>query len=158
MDARRDHDSRGVLSMSAILGILLPRVAVAQAPAPVADGSGPGGTLVVAGIVVALLLMLGVWVKLYDAKRRRDAEAAHVQARVSDVLAQDPRFRGTAVLATARASVWPRTPLTLVVSGEVPTPGLREAAIHLACAEAARIGSEIRIEDRVMVLPARRAA
>jgi hypothetical protein len=81
-----------------------------------------------------------------------------MQARVADALLQDPRFSRTAVIPTAEVAIWPRSSLTLVMSGEVPSPELREAAVRIAEAEAARIRADARVEDRVMVLPAARQA
>lgn len=109
----------------------------------------------VAALVIGLLV---VWVKFYDTKRQREAEAAHVQGRVADALLQDPRFSRALVIPTAEVAIWPRSSLTLVMSGEVPSPELREAAVRIAEAEAARIRADARVEDRVMVLPAARQA
>jgi hypothetical protein len=168
MDACQARD-RACLWASALLGVLLPDSARAQAqpipaPAPdpgqVADGAGVGGALAIVAIVIGLLVILAVSVKLYDSKRRREAEAVHIQGRVSDALIQDSRFSSSLIVPTAEVPLWPRSPVTLVMSGEVSTPELREAAIRIAGSEAARIRSDVWVEDRLMVLPAaaRRAA
>jgi hypothetical protein len=149
------------------MGALLPASAQGQtspAPSPdpgqITDGSGMGSAVAVAAIVVGILVILAVSIKLHDTRRRRESEAVHIQTRISDAMIQDPRFSGTFVVPTAEVPLWPRSPLTLVMAGEVPTPELREAAIRIAGAEAARFRDDVRVEDRLMVLPTstRRAA
>src|SRR5438046_7452893 len=70
------------------------------APATSSGGSAALGFLVILG----LLVIVGIAVKLYDRKRKRDAEAVHLQAQVSDALMRDARLAGL-VLTRPRACV-----------------------------------------------------
>jgi hypothetical protein len=167
MNACRVRDRVSILSLAALLDALLPGSVRAQgqtipAPSPdpgqITDGTGMSGAVAVLAIVVGVLVLLAVWVKLYDTRRRREAEAVHIQARISDALIQDQRFSGTVIVPTAEVPLWPRSPLTLVMAGEVPTPELRDAAIRIAGTESARLRDDVQVEDRLMVLPAARRA
>jgi hypothetical protein len=155
MDVCRAANRLSVFSAAAVLGALLPKSAGAQAP-PVGDESGVGGLVAVAIVVVGLPVLLAVWVRLHDLRQRRELEAIHIQSRIADALFQDSRFGGAVVIPTVRVPRWPGSPLAVVMSGEVPDPELREAALRIAVAEAERIRPDARIEDRMMVLPTTR--
>ena len=60
---------------------------------------GPMASVIV--LLLGLLVLVGVGVKLYDLKRKREAEGVHVQAQVSDALLRDPSLFGLAVTPTA---------------------------------------------------------
>ena len=99
-------------------------------------------------VVIGLLVLVGIAVKLYDRKRKRDAEAVHLQAQVSDALMRDAGLAGLLLTPTARL----RGGEAIVeICGEVPTETAREAALRIAQDEAARIRADVRIEDKVSV-------
>ncbi len=130
----------------------------AQAPAPttpVAPVTG-GGSAVLSAVViiVALLVALGITVKFFDLRRKREAEAVQLQAQISDVLLRDQAFFGLPVTPTARVPLLKGSPATVEVAGQVPTPEMKEAVLRLVRAEAARIRPDVVIEDRVAVVPA----
>ncbi|HEU5321269.1 MAG TPA: hypothetical protein VFX28_10725, partial [Methylomirabilota bacterium] len=52
-------------------------------------------------LIIGLLLIVGVLVKVYDLRRRREADAVHLQAQVSDALLRDESLLGLAVTPTA---------------------------------------------------------
>jgi hypothetical protein len=132
-------------------------IAWAQAPTPpvtpAAPGAGTaaqGGGMAAAGflVVIGLLILVGIAVKLYDRKRKRDAEAVHLQAQVSDALMRDAGLAGLLLTPTAHL----RGGEAIVeISGEVPDEAAREAALRIAREEAARIRPDVRIEDHVRV-------
>jgi len=113
-----------------------------------ADGGSAGmGFLVILG----LLVLVGVAVKVYDRKRKRDAEAVHLQAQVSDALMRDARLAGLVLTPTAHVPTWSRGPATIAIMGEVPDPTVRDVVLRLAREEASRIRPDVEIIDRMSV-------
>jgi hypothetical protein len=115
--------------------------------------SDRGAILTAVVFVFALLIVVGLVVKLIDLKRKREAEAVHLQAQVSDALLRDERLFGLPITATAYVPTWRRGPATVDVSGQVPTPELRETALRIVEHEVARVRSDVRIESRIGVVP-----
>lgn len=110
--------------------------------------------LVLVSAVILLLLMVGIGVKLYDRARKRDQDAAALQARISDALMVDPMLSRLPVTATVRIPLWSGRPVMAEVSGTVPRAGLRQAAVDLVLREALRTGKTCRLVDRISVDPA----
>jgi hypothetical protein len=127
--------------------------------APPASGEAGGGALFVI-LMIALFAVIGIGVKLYDLSRKRSDEAMHLQARIADALMLDPALATLPVAATATAPLWRGSPVTIEVTGHVPSTSLRDAAMNVVLAEASRAGVEFHIEDRLTVapIPMRRAA
>ena len=105
-------------------------------------------------IGAGLLVLLGVAVKLYDLKRKREDEAIAAQARVSDALLMDATLAGLPLTPTAHLPLWRGTPLVVEITGAVPRPELREAAVDVARREIGRSRSDFQIENRIAVDPA----
>jgi hypothetical protein len=151
-----------------LIGGMLAGVALAQVPSPrptpIAPSPGapaatdPGGWIVASILVVGLLVVIGLVVKLYDLRRKREAEAVHLQAQISDALLRDPNLFGLPVAATAHAPLWRGTPVTIELAGEVPDPVMREAVMRISWSEAQRIRPDVEIEDRLTVRAPARAA
>jgi hypothetical protein len=80
--------------------------APAAGAAPVAGASGGGSVALGFLVILGLLVIVGVAVKLYDRRRKRDAEAVHLQAQVSDALMRDARLAGMVLTPTAIAPTW----------------------------------------------------
>ena len=145
---------------------LVAGIASAQAPAPAvpptvgptASASGSGGTLAVVLVIGALLVLVAVGVKLYDLKRRREADAVHLQAQVSDALLRDETLGGLAITPTARVPFWSGTPAVIELSGRVASPVARERALQIAASEASRLRSDVEIIDHITVESIRRVA
>ena len=152
--------------LSFVVGSFVVGVAGAQAPAPAvppalgatAGTSGGGGTLAVVLVIGALLVLVGVGVKLYDLKRKREAEAVHLQAQVSDALLRDEMLGRLAITPTARVPFWSGTPAVLELSGRVESPAARDRALQLAASEASRLRSDVVIVDRLTVESVARVA
>lgn len=156
-----------LLAIVALLG-LTPVVFAQTAPPPAspvtppagtsAEGVGGGAAVIVA--LVGLLVIVGAGVKLYDLKRKREADAVHLQAQVSDALLRDPSLFAMPVTPTVHVPMLKGSPAVIEVSGHVPTPEAKEAAMRIIQAEAARVRPDFVIEDRVAVVPMmeRRAA
>ncbi len=145
---------RGVLQPVVVIVSLLVLPAT-LAWAQVAGSGGGAGTATVVLVVVAVLVIIGIGVKMYDLKRRREAEAVHLQAQISDALLREQVLFGLPITPTARVPIWKGTPATIEVAGQVPSPQAREMALRIIRAEAARIRSDFQIEDRLAVVPPR---
>ena len=138
-------------------------IAWAQTNAPVspaAPSAGPaaqgGGMTAAAGFVVVLglLVLVGVAVKLYDRKRKRDAEAVHLQAQVSDALMRDAGLAGLLLTPTAHLR---GGEAVVEITGEVPDDTARETALRIAREEAARVRPDVRIVEKIAVRGVRAA-
>jgi hypothetical protein len=110
--------------------------------------------IIVVAAMLALVVLLGIAVKVYDLKRKREEEAVAAQARISDALLMDATLSGLPLTPTAHVPLWSGTPLTLEIRGAVPRSELREAALDVARREMARNRPDFRIEDHIAVDPA----
>jgi hypothetical protein len=102
-------------------------------------------------LLVGLLVIVGVGVKLYDLKRKREAEGVHLQAQVSDALLRDPSLFGLAVTPTAHVPWWSGTPVRLEVVGRVPTTDARDRVVRLVEQEARGVRPDVQIVDLLQV-------
>ena len=127
----------------------------ARAQAPTTDG---GTMLSVIILIGGLLVLVAAAVKLYDLKRKRDAEAVQLQAQVSDALLRDETLFGVPVTPTAHVPLWRGTPATLELVGRVPTPERKEAAVRVAEREASAVRPDVHVVDRMTVDGLSRAA
>ena len=135
-----------------------PSPAVPPAAGPTASASGGSATLAVVLVIGGLLVLVGVGVKLYDLKRKRDAEAVHLQAQVSDALLREETLAGLAITPTAHVPLWTGTPAVIELSGRPSSPHAREAALRITRSEAARLRSDVEIVDHMSEEPAARVA
>ena len=130
-----------------------------QAAAPQASAyGGINPTLTVFLLLGALLVIVGIGVKLYDLKRKRETEAVHLQAQVSDALLRDPALFGLAVTPTAHVPLWAGTPVRLDITGRVPAPEIRERALHIIEQEARSIRPDVQVADKLEVETMERVA
>jgi hypothetical protein len=146
---------RNVPAIAYLLGLLaLLGGVIAQTPA-VADSPTPLGGIVALGIIVAFLLVVGISVKLYDITRKREEEGLALQARLSDTLLEDPNLAPLPLAATVHVPFRRSGAPTVEVTGHVPTPELREAAMRTVLDNIARTWPSARVEDRIVVEPHR---
>jgi hypothetical protein len=151
---------------TALSGAVTAGVAHAQVPrsTPItptpstATASDPTGWIVASALILGLLVIIGAVVKFYDLRRKREAEAVHLQAQISDALLRDPVLFGLPIAATAHAPLWSGTPVTIELSGEVHDPTLREPVLRIAEFEARRIRPDVEIVDRMTLREAAHAA
>jgi hypothetical protein len=139
-----------ILTDNVIAGASAVPPVAAQAPGATSATEAPAGvagTLAVVGVVVGLLIVVGIGVKMYDLKRKREAEAVQLQAQLADALLREG---GMSITPTARIPLWAGGPVTVELSGPAPaSPGGREAALQLVEREAARIRPDVRVIDRI---------
>ena len=125
----------------------------ASSPGGSPGSRSEGSPVAMIFVIVAVLIIVGAAVKLYDLRRKRELEAVQLQAQISDALMRDQMLYGVPLTATARTSLWGRSPATIEVAGRVTSPLARETALRIVRAEAARIRSDFQIEDRISVVP-----
>ena len=106
---------------------------------------------VVALLMLALVVLVGISVKLYDLKRKREEEAVAAQARIADAFLMDSTLAALPLTPTAHLPLWKGSPLVLEIKGAVPSPELREAALEVAKREIERSRPDFLIEDRISV-------
>jgi hypothetical protein len=112
--------------------------------------SRPGGMVGVAAVAGALTA-LGLAITLYDMKRKRNAEAADLRAKVSDALLGEPTLAGLPITPSVRVPLW-RGPVTIEITGPVPTAEFRDAVLQIVRGMPHNRW-EIRVEDRITVDP-----
>src|SRR2546425_7019083 len=106
-------------------------------PQPAAEGGGAAIAAVV--VVVGLFMVVGVVVKLFDLKQKRESEGVQLQAQVSDALLREPSLARLRLTPTAHVPLWTGTPATIEMSGQVPTPELKDTVLRIVRDEAVRI-------------------
>src|ERR1700751_291733 len=126
--------------------------------APQTAMGGMAPTLTVFLLLFGLLVIVGVGVKMYDLKRKRDAEAVHLQAQVSDALLRDPALFGLAVTPTAHVPWWSGTPARLQVVGRVPSVEAHARAMNLIEQEARSVRPDVVIADELQTESLERVA
>jgi len=136
-------------------------VAWPQARPPVPPTEGVAGYGFIAFLcVMGLLIAVGIAVKVYDVKRKREDEGVALQSRLSDALLGDPVLAGVPVTPTVHVPFSRRGPVVITLTGAVPSPARRETVLEMVERVVARLESNYQIEDRMIVDPrmARRAA
>jgi len=124
---------------------------VPPAGAPL-EPAGGGAGLALVLLVVGFVVVLAVAGKLVDLRQRREGDTVYLEAQISDALLRDPKLFGLPVTSTVWLPTWKGSPATITVSGQVPTPELRQVVLRTVEEEASRIRSDFRIEDRLVVL------
>jgi hypothetical protein len=119
-------------------------------PAPAATGSD-GTVWLTIGLLVGLVVLVVLIGKLLDLRRRREAEALHVQAQISDALLREPGSFALPVTATAHAPLWRGSPMRVEITGRVPDEATREAILRIARQEARRVRPDVEVEHRLVI-------
>ena len=129
-----------------------------SAPAPAADGTAAGVVFAIA--ILALLVVTGIAVKLHDRKRKVEDEVAALQGRISDAFFADRVLSSMAVTPNVRMPLRRNGLVTVTLTGTVPSPEARDAAIQLAMQAMEESQVSFQLEDRISVDPmvSRRAA
>jgi hypothetical protein len=154
-----------VSGLGAVAAVVREAAAQATPPSvtPAPSTATPGdnsGILVALALMGALLLLVGIGVKVWDFKRKREAEAVQLQSQISDALLREQDFFGLAITPTVQAGLRRGTPMVIEVSGVAPSTALRDAALRVVRDEAARMGANYEVVDRIEIRPeaARRIA
>ena len=78
--------------------------------------------MIVVATMLLVVVLLGVAVKLYDLKRKREDEAIAAQARISDALLMDATLAGLPLTPTAHLPLWKGSPLVVELTAPCPGP------------------------------------
>ena len=125
------------------------------APAPSATPAGDNsGILMALALMGALLVIVGIGVKIWDARRKLEAEAVHLQSQISDALLREQDFFGLAITPTVHPPMRKGGEMQIVVTGQAPSSTVRDAALRIVRDEATRMGASFEIEDRIEITPA----
>jgi hypothetical protein len=103
------------------------------------------------GVLVGLLVLIVVAVRLFDLRRKRESEAVHLQARISDALLREPGLFGLPATPTARVPLWRGSPPSIELTGRVPDEATRDSILRIARQEGQRVGPDLVIEDRLVI-------
>ena len=147
--------SLGKSARLSVLGVVTAPIAAwaqvaAVTPPPSASAASSGAnTAMMLAVLGGLVVIVAIGVKLYDLKRKREADAVHLQAQLSDALLREPSLFGTPITPTVHVPTWAGTPATIEVTGEIPSPEMRESALRIIRAEASRVRADFVIEDRM---------
>ena len=131
-----------------------PLVAVTPGSMPDAGAVDVGLMPVVAAMALLVLVLWSAWT-LYDRSRKRAEEAAALQARISDALMVERSLSGFPLTPTVSMPLWGRGPVVVALTGSVPRPALRQAAIDLVLREVESTGRACSLQDRIAVAPVR---
>jgi hypothetical protein len=104
-------------------------------------------------VVMALCLAIGIAVKLYELRRKRDEEAVFLQVRISNAMQLDSGLAALPIAIVARVPLRRRLPAMVEIVGTVPTPELRDAVVRLVGHELSQCRPNARPADRVVVDP-----
>jgi hypothetical protein len=96
------------------------------------------------------LIVLGV--RYLEVRSRRDDEAARLQQSISEPLSREPALVGSSVLPVVSLTL--RGRVRIALTGWVPSPDVRDAAVKAVEREARRLGAQIRIVDHIEVADA----
>ena len=148
-----------ILGLGHVVGVLAaPAAALAQVvptPTPPLPSSPPAeggsGLIAVVGALIALIVAIGIIVKIYDAKRKREEEGVALQARLSDALLLHPSLVGRPVVASVRMPLRRGTPPLVEVRGTVSNQAAREIALQVVQRELS--GIDAQLEDEIAVDP-----
>ena len=142
--------------------ILLSGIASAQSAAPpaappgmapAAGAASDGSAWMILGIIAAFLVALAMAVKIFDARRRRSDEAVALQSRLADALMTDPSLKSATVTPTVHVPISRGSAVIVEVSGDVPSPELRDIVLRKVRQEVSDLLPRVQIEDKLLVLP-----
>ena len=161
-----ERDHQGIRTFIALFGLpilmAIPVGAHAASVSPsvpvASDGAAAGVVFAIA--ILALLVVTGIAVKLHDRKRKQEDEVAALQGRISDAFFADRALASMAITPTVQMPFRRSGLVTILLTGSVPTPEMRDAAIKLAMETMEESQVSGRLEDRIVVDPmmSRRAA
>src|SRR5436309_1102813 len=91
--------------------------------------AGDGGVLALFVLLLGMGVLIGVIVKMLDLQKKREEEAVHIQAKISDALLLDAALAMLPVTVTAHVGFWRGSPAVLEVAGRLSRPDQREAVL-----------------------------
>jgi hypothetical protein len=104
-------------------------------------------------LATAAIVIIVAIAKTIDLKHKREEEAVLLQTQISDVLMRDRTLARFPVTPTVHIPIWWRAPATIEMHGQVPTGEFRQAVLHVATQESARVLAAFSVQDRMAVVP-----
>ena len=104
-------------------------------------------------LLVAIVIAVVVGARYASRRRKRIEEAVILQSQLSDVVAREPQLHGLVITPRARVSGWRKSQVTVEVSGEVPTPELRETVMRIVGTEAWQRRPDVITLDHLFIVP-----
>jgi hypothetical protein len=114
------------------------------------------GTLLTLGCLAVIVGVVIVVASYVATRRKRTEDAVILQSQLSDAIAREGQLHGLRITPHARVSGWRTAQVTVEVSGEVPTPELRERVMRIVGAEAWKLRPDVQTVDHLFIVPPRR--
>jgi hypothetical protein len=146
----------GLAAVAAFVREAAAQATPSPAATPMPSSTTPGdssGVLIALALMGAMLVIVGIGVKIWDAKRTREADAVHLQSQLSDALLREADFFGLAITPTVHASLRKSAPMIIEVTGQAPSETVHNAALRIIQDEASRVRPSFEIVDRIEVRP-----
>ncbi len=127
---------------------------------PATGGSASSGGsygLMFLAVVIALVVIIALLARWSAMRSKRATEALQLESEIVDALLSERGLVNLSVMPKVHVPFWSGSPATVEMSGNVPSPEVREEVMHVAEREAARIRPDVHIHDR-LTLSASRAA
>ncbi len=126
-------------------------------PAPLPGPSSGGGTassasIAIVVLVLATIALIALIAKITDLRRKREEKTIELQTQISEALLRD-RNVGVSVTPTVEIPFWRGSPARIELTGQVPNPQIRQAALRIATQEASRIRQDFETHDRMVEVP-----
>jgi hypothetical protein len=112
-------------------------------------------TIVTLGVLAVIVLIIVAIARFFAMRRKQITDVLILQSQLADAVAREAPLQGLSINPRARAAGWRKSQVTVEVTGEVPTPDLREKAMRIVEAEASRLRLGVNTVDRLVIGPPR---
>ncbi len=122
------------------------------APSPGASSGAAGASgasIAIVVLVLATIALIAVIAKITDLRKKREEKTIELQTQISEALLRD-RNVGVSVTPTVQIPFWKGSPARIELTGQVPGPQSRQAALRIANQEASRIRQDFETYDRMV--------
>ena len=122
------------------------------APLP-GDGTALGPGVMGFGLFLAFIVLLAVLAKIYDLRKKREAEAVAIQSEISEALMADPALGRLPVAVTVRIPLASPQALLGEVRGQVPSQTAHDMVLRVVKRELQQHSAASQVEDGLAVIP-----
>jgi hypothetical protein len=110
-------------------------------------------TMLTFGLPTLIVLALVIVAWHVSGRRKRIAGATILESHLADALARETLLHGSRITPRTRVSGWRGARVMIEISGEVPTPELRETAMRMARTEVERLRPDVTTADCLFIVP-----